>query len=212
MMRYAVVIEKGPTSYGDYVPDLPGCVAVGKSAAEVKRLIAEAFRRIWRASVKTVCRFPIRKPNANTSRSVDMISPLPTQRFQFSLRALLVALTLLGVWLGIAVAPAQRQRRAVKAIEALGGSVRYDWQSKEGSSDPSPNGPTWLRRLVGDDYFQSVECVYLFGSADETVKTIPHLKRLKGLNTLVFGMHSDQSSLREVEQALPQCEFVGVGP
>lgn len=42
-MRYAVVIEKGSTSYGAYVPDLPGCVAVGKSAAEVKQLIAEAI-------------------------------------------------------------------------------------------------------------------------------------------------------------------------
>jgi predicted RNase H-like HicB family nuclease len=41
-MRYAVVIEKGPTSYGAYVPDLPGCVAVAKTAAQVKKLIAEA--------------------------------------------------------------------------------------------------------------------------------------------------------------------------
>jgi predicted RNase H-like HicB family nuclease len=41
-MRYAVVIEKGPTSYGAYVPDLPGCVAVAKSAAEAKKLIAQA--------------------------------------------------------------------------------------------------------------------------------------------------------------------------
>jgi predicted RNase H-like HicB family nuclease len=42
-MRYAIVIEKGPTSYGAYVPDLPGCVAVAKSAAEAKKLIAEAI-------------------------------------------------------------------------------------------------------------------------------------------------------------------------
>jgi predicted RNase H-like HicB family nuclease len=41
-MRYVVIIEKGPTSYGAYVPDLPGCVAVGNTAAEVKQLIAEA--------------------------------------------------------------------------------------------------------------------------------------------------------------------------
>ena len=41
-MRYAVVIEKGLTSFGAYVPDLPGCVAVGKTVAEVKKLIAEA--------------------------------------------------------------------------------------------------------------------------------------------------------------------------
>jgi predicted RNase H-like HicB family nuclease len=42
-MRYAVVIEKGPTSYGASVPDLPGCVAVGDSPEEVKGLIAEAI-------------------------------------------------------------------------------------------------------------------------------------------------------------------------
>jgi predicted RNase H-like HicB family nuclease len=35
-MRYAVVIEEGPTSYGAYVPDLPGCVAVAETLAEVK--------------------------------------------------------------------------------------------------------------------------------------------------------------------------------
>ena len=42
-MRYAVVIEKGPTSYGAYVPDLPGCVAVGDTVEEVERLIREAI-------------------------------------------------------------------------------------------------------------------------------------------------------------------------
>lgn len=41
-MRYAIFIEKGPTSYGAYVPDLPGCVAVGKSPAAVRKLISEA--------------------------------------------------------------------------------------------------------------------------------------------------------------------------
>jgi predicted RNase H-like HicB family nuclease len=44
VMRYAVVIERGPTSYGAYVPDLPGCVAVAKNLDEVKRLIAEAIQ------------------------------------------------------------------------------------------------------------------------------------------------------------------------
>ena len=42
-MRYAIVIEKGPTSYGAYVPDLPGCVAVGKTRAEAERLIKDAI-------------------------------------------------------------------------------------------------------------------------------------------------------------------------
>lgn len=42
-MRYMVVIEKGETSYGAYVPDLPGCVAVGETEDEVKQLIQEAI-------------------------------------------------------------------------------------------------------------------------------------------------------------------------
>jgi predicted RNase H-like HicB family nuclease len=42
-MRYAVVIEKGPSSFGAYVPDLPGCVAVGESRSEAVRLIHEAI-------------------------------------------------------------------------------------------------------------------------------------------------------------------------
>ena len=42
-MRYMVVIEEGPTSLGAYVPDLPGCIAVGESAEEVLQLIQEAI-------------------------------------------------------------------------------------------------------------------------------------------------------------------------
>ena len=43
-MKYLVVIEKGPTSFGAYVPDLPGCVAVAKTRQRVKRLIREAIQ------------------------------------------------------------------------------------------------------------------------------------------------------------------------
>lgn len=42
-MRYMVVIEEGETSFGAYVPDLPGCVAVGETEEEVKKLIQEAI-------------------------------------------------------------------------------------------------------------------------------------------------------------------------
>lgn len=42
-MRYMVVVEHGPTSIGAYVPDLPGCVAVGQSESEALELIREAI-------------------------------------------------------------------------------------------------------------------------------------------------------------------------
>ena len=42
-MKYAVVIEQGPTSYGAHVPDLPGCVAAAETKEEVCKLIREAI-------------------------------------------------------------------------------------------------------------------------------------------------------------------------
>jgi predicted RNase H-like HicB family nuclease len=42
-MRYAVIVEEGENSFGAYVPDLPGCTAVGETREEVLRLIQEAI-------------------------------------------------------------------------------------------------------------------------------------------------------------------------
>ncbi|MCE2946089.1 MAG: type II toxin-antitoxin system HicB family antitoxin [bacterium] len=42
-MNYLVVIEAGEKSFGAYVPDLPGCVAVAESRQEVTVLIREAI-------------------------------------------------------------------------------------------------------------------------------------------------------------------------
>jgi predicted RNase H-like HicB family nuclease len=42
-MKYTVIYEKSKTGYGAYVPDLPGCVATGRTIARVKRLIREAI-------------------------------------------------------------------------------------------------------------------------------------------------------------------------
>jgi predicted RNase H-like HicB family nuclease len=42
-MRYMVVVEHGPTSWGAHVPDLPGCIAVADTRTEVLRLMREAI-------------------------------------------------------------------------------------------------------------------------------------------------------------------------
>ena len=42
-MRYLVIVEKGPSSYGAHVPDLPGGIAAGKTKEEVLALIREAI-------------------------------------------------------------------------------------------------------------------------------------------------------------------------
>jgi predicted RNase H-like HicB family nuclease len=42
-MRYLVVVEKGDSGFGAYVPDLPGCIAAAESEAEVMALIRDAI-------------------------------------------------------------------------------------------------------------------------------------------------------------------------
>ena len=52
MKRFAIVIEKGPTSYAAYVPDLPGCAAVGETEDEVRQLIREGIALHLQAMVE----------------------------------------------------------------------------------------------------------------------------------------------------------------
>lgn len=62
-MKYAVVIERGPTSYGAHVPDLPGCAAVGQTEAEVRTLIREAIE----AHLEQLRKVGARVPDAVTT-------------------------------------------------------------------------------------------------------------------------------------------------
>ena len=41
--EYVVVVEKSETGFGAYVPDLPGCVAVGETREETLQLVREAI-------------------------------------------------------------------------------------------------------------------------------------------------------------------------
>ena len=43
MPEYTVMIEKGETNYGAWVPDLEGCVSVGATPEEAEQNIREAI-------------------------------------------------------------------------------------------------------------------------------------------------------------------------
>jgi hypothetical protein len=94
--------------------------------------------------------------------------------FQVSLRGVLAAITALGLWLGCQAKRAHRQREATVQIEALGGSVQYDWQpgsvhvgfragrlEKFASPGGTGNRPGGLAKLIGPEYFQEVQAVVL---------------------------------------------------
>lgn len=160
----------------------------------------------------------------------------PHRRYvTLSLWTLFALLTALAVWLGVIVNRAREQREAVKAIEALGGVVFYDWQPKlttrskgEWSSQrgrwkftvasdrATPDAPTWLVQLIGDDFFQDVHGVAFIGVStvkshfvEEGIRSwIPSLKRLRTLKTLIIEGEVSAELMAELKAALPQCEVI----
>jgi Leucine-rich repeat (LRR) protein len=153
----------------------------------------------------------------------------PKRRWlQISLRAVLVLVTLLCVGLSLWVGPAERQRRAVAAIDKFGGSVRYG-ELAAGERFPV----TFLRRWLSPDYFDEVEEVDLTGT-QVTDAGLAHLQGLTGLQGLwlintqvtdaglahlqgltglqVLSLDNTQvtdAGLAKLRQALPKCAIIG---
>jgi predicted RNase H-like HicB family nuclease len=44
MERFLIVIEKANGNYSAYCPDLPGCIATGKTLDQVKQRMTEAMK------------------------------------------------------------------------------------------------------------------------------------------------------------------------
>ena len=76
-MKYVVVIEKSDKNYGAYVPDLPGCVAVGETREEALRLIHEAIDLHLQSMRESGELAP---PPAATAESVEVCSPAQLRR------------------------------------------------------------------------------------------------------------------------------------
>ena len=43
MKEYTVIYERGDRNWSAYVPDLPGCIATGKTRPAIERMIREAI-------------------------------------------------------------------------------------------------------------------------------------------------------------------------
>lgn len=136
------------------------------------------------------------------------------RRFQFGLRSLLVLITALGVWLGFTVDAARRQREVVAAIEAVGGAVAYDWEVDDDLTKPSgrsePPGPARLRRLLGDEYFQSVEGVFFAEQLDLDDDQVPPFEQLKTIKYLAFGSTRVSDRILPRVTSLPRLKFLDI--
>jgi hypothetical protein len=113
----------------------------------------------------------------------------PKRRWvQVSLRTVLVLVTLLCVVLGLWIVPAERQRRAVAAMEEFGGRVEYEGYDPKG----------FLRRWLPKDYFDGVREVHFYrqtepGLVHENQVTNTGLAHLQGLTGVQgVGLNSTQ--------------------
>jgi hypothetical protein len=103
--------------------------------------------------------------------------------FRFSLRTMLVAITLLCIWLGVTASRANRQRKAVETIRSYRAYVRYDYEMADNGwevrrDNPLPPGPVWLRNLIGIDYFATAVNVCMDHGNDVNDDSISALAEL----------------------------------
>ena len=63
-MKYAVVIEKANRNYSVFVPDLPGCVATGKTPDDALQQISEAI--VFHLEGMRMAGLPIPEPSVRT--------------------------------------------------------------------------------------------------------------------------------------------------
>jgi len=107
----------------------------------------------------------------------------PHLRFvRFSVRTLLIVLTIFCVWLGWTVERARKQREAVEWVREVGGWASYDYKRR---------APKWLMRHLGIDFFNDVTRVGLTENLSPTarplvadVTPVKDLSPLAGLTSL----------------------------
>jgi hypothetical protein len=111
--------------------------------------------------------------------------PRPIGRyFRVSLRSLLLLTTILAIWLAYVSNRARQQRVVVERLNELGARIEYDFQQnaqRAGKIGTGPPGWPWLRKLIGDEYFQDVVSVHVIATSEEDLQAISKLTRLEKL-------------------------------
>ena len=111
-------------------------------------------------------------------------------RFQLSLRSLVVLVVAVGIplgWLSVKMREAERQKRAVEAIEKAGGHVWYDYQLDGAGMLIAKQGtpaPAWAMKLVDVDFLSDVTGVAFYFPTEAGDEVLVHVKALTELKRL----------------------------
>jgi uncharacterized membrane protein len=118
-----------------------------------------------------------------------MTAPKPKLRwFQYSLRSLMVFVTLCAIlcsWLAVKMQQARREQEAAAAIEELGGAVGWS----------EPSGPVWLQSMLGDGFFTNVVQVYV--QCDGTDVILEKVKEFPQLQILNVGSYMSERRITD---------------
>jgi hypothetical protein len=119
--------------------------------------------------------------------------PAIWRRLRFSLKTLLIVVTLLALWLGYTAHRARQQEQVVEAILDVGGRVTFAHQRGEDHKDGArtydtrkePNAPSWLVTTIGADYFRKVDSISLV-NVPVTDEWLEQLGKLSSLDSLLL--------------------------
>ena len=142
-----------------------------------------------------------------TTAAPNAALPKPRRRwYQFTLRTLLIAVTVAGCglgWLGFKIRAAREQQAAIAVIYELGGRTLYaDEFDADGNyvpcAAPELPGPQWLQGVLGADFYRSVQAAFL-SQAPITDATLEKLQGLSQLRILwLDGTPLTDAGLRHV--------------
>ena len=101
--------------------------------------------------------------------------------YSFSIRSLLLLMTVVGIGLAWKMNRVRKLRVAVAEVEQLGGDISYVHELSSTTSEPP--GPKWFRSVLGEDFFAEVNQINLRSERtdDETCAMIAQLPRIDSL-------------------------------
>jgi hypothetical protein len=192
----------------------PDRLVIGLLAAEGSLLLAEWLRWIPKG-------WPVLIAIAAVAAAMLLmlvwfvVALLFRRRFQFSIRALLLLVAVVAVpcsWMMVELKEAKEQ----EAVAKLDGAwAFYDWQVDANGDQlrfAEPPGPTWLRRLLGDDFLANVVWLRPDGTATDVDMEVEHIKALAGLKGLDLSQTQvTNAELELLMESLPQLHDLSLG-
>jgi Leucine-rich repeat (LRR) protein len=117
-----------------------------------------------------------------TRQAEDRMSEISKRPwFRYSMRTLLLLMTIVAFWLGYAANQVRIRKQAIDSVTRAGAEVTY-LKDKAGSLQLS--GPAWLRRFLGDEWFVTPRFVFFrdYSVTDDKILPVRALTSVRRLD------------------------------